>query len=68
MPLPLNLKFLRQMRSQRLPIDFTLVMLAIYTTARLGLAGSITPDTEQLLNRSPLTIQQYIEDYRQFWL
>lgn len=65
---PSVLKFVRQMRSKRLPIDFILVMLAIYTTARLGLADNITPDTEQLLNRSPLTMRQYIEDYRQFWL
>ena len=65
---PSLLKFVRQMRFKRLPIGFILVMVAIYTSARLGLAGNITPDTEQLLNRSPLTIRQYIEDYRQFWL
>lgn len=65
---PSLVKFVRQMRSKNLPIDFILVMLAIYTTARLGLASKITSDTEQLLNRSPLTIRQYIEDYRQFWL
>ena len=65
---PSLLNFVRQMRSKRLPIGFILVMVAIYTSARLGLAGNITPDTEQLLNRSPLTIRQYIEDYRQFWL
>jgi len=56
------------MRSSGLPMDFVLVMVAIYTTARLGLAGNITSDTEQLLNRSPLTIRRYVEDYRQFWL
>jgi uncharacterized protein YbjT (DUF2867 family) len=65
---PSLLKFIQQMRLSGLPIDFILVMLVIYTTARLGLAGNITSDTEQLLNRSPLTIRQYIEDYRQFWL
>lgn len=65
---PSLVNFVRQMRSSGLPIDFILVMIAIYTSARLGLAGNITSDTEQLLNRSPLTIRQYIEDYRQFWL
>ncbi|MEJ6482213.1 SDR family oxidoreductase [Nostoc punctiforme UO1] len=65
---PSLLKFIRQMRLSGLPIDFILVMLVIYTTARLGLAGNITSDTEQLLNRSPLTIRQYVKDYRQFWL
>lgn len=65
---PSLLKFIRQMHSSGFGIDFILVMVAIYTTARLGLAGKITSDTEQLLNRSPLTIRQYIEDYRQLWL
>ncbi|BDI15981.1 NAD(P)-dependent oxidoreductase [Nostoc cf. commune SO-36] len=65
---PSLLKFVRQMRSSGLPMDFVLIMIAIYTTARLGLAGNITSDTQQLLNRSPLTIRQYVEDYRQFWL
>ncbi|MBG1243288.1 SDR family oxidoreductase [Nostoc sp. NZL] len=65
---PNALKFIRQMRLSGLPMDFVLVMVAIYTTARLGLAGNITSDTEQLLNRSPLTIRQYVEDYRQCWL
>ncbi|MBD2530991.1 SDR family oxidoreductase [Nostoc flagelliforme FACHB-838] len=65
---PSLLKFVRQMRLSGLPMDFVLIMIAIYTTARLGLAGNITSDTQQLLNRSPLTIRQYVEDYRQFWL
>ncbi|MEA5603471.1 SDR family oxidoreductase [Nostoc sp. UHCC 0252] len=65
---PNALKFIRRMHSLGLSIDFILVMLAIYTTARLGLAGDITSDTEQLLNRSPLTMRQYVEDYRHFWL
>lgn len=65
---PSLVKFVRQMRSSGLPMDFILVMVAIYTTARVGLAGKVTSDTEQLLMRSPLTIRQYIEDYRQFWI
>jgi uncharacterized protein YbjT (DUF2867 family) len=65
---PSLLKFIWQMRHRGLSLDFILVMAAIYTTARLGLAGSITPDVEQLLGRPPLTMRQYVEDYRQFWL
>ena len=74
---PSLLKFIWVMRYHRrwlprasrgLKIDFVLIMAAIYTTARLGLAGAVTPDTEQLLGRPPLTIRQYVEDYRQFWL
>lgn len=64
---PSLLKFIFQTR-RRLPLNFVLIMAAIYTTARLGLAGGITSDVEQLLNRPPLTMRQYIEDYREFWL
>lgn len=65
---PNLLKFIWVMRSRGLKLDFVLIMAAIYTTARLGLAGAVTPDTEQLLGRPPLTVRQYVEDYRQFWL
>lgn len=65
---PSLLKFIWEMRSRGLKIDFILIMAAIYTTARLGLAGAVTSDTEQLLGRPPLTMRQYVEDYRQFWL
>ncbi len=65
---PFLLKFIWVMRSRGLKLDFILIMAAIYTTARLGLAGAVTPDTEQLLGRPPLTMRQYVEDYRQFWL
>jgi uncharacterized protein YbjT (DUF2867 family) len=65
---PSLLKFIWVMRSRGLKLDFVLIMAAIYTTARLGLAGAVTPDTEQLLGRPPLTMRQYVEDYRQFWL
>jgi uncharacterized protein YbjT (DUF2867 family) len=65
---PSLLKFIWQMRSSGLSMGFILVMVAIYATARLGLAGEITPDIEQLLNRSPITIRQYVEDYAECWL
>ena len=65
---PSLLKFIWVMRSRGLKLDFVLIMAAIYTTARLGLAGAVTSDTEQLLGRPPLTMRQYVEDYRQFWL
>lgn len=65
---PSVLNFIWQMRDRGLSLDLILVMTAIYTTARLGLAGGITPDVEQLLGRPPLTMRQYVEDYRKFWL
>lgn len=65
---PSLVKFIWEMRSRGLPIDFFLVMVAIYSTTRLGLASTITRDVEELLERSPITVQQYVEDYRDCWL
>ncbi|MBW4507291.1 MAG: SDR family oxidoreductase [Scytonematopsis contorta HA4267-MV1] len=65
---PSVLNFIFQMRARGLPMSYVLVMVGIYTTARLGLAGNITSDVEQLLGRPPLTMRQYVEDYRHLWL
>ncbi len=65
---PSPLKFFGQMRQRKQPIAFILVMIALYTTARFGLAGRVTPDTEKLLGRPPIGIRQYIEDYKPAWL
>ncbi len=65
---PSLINFIIKMRARGLPIDFILVMAAIYTTTRLGLANKITLDTEQLLNRPSLTMRQYIQDYQQYWV
>ena len=65
---PSLITFIFTMRSKGLPINFVLIMAVIYTTTRLGLASQITPETEQLLNRPPLTMRQYIQDYQQYWL
>jgi uncharacterized protein YbjT (DUF2867 family) len=61
-------RFVWEMSQQGFPLPFVLIMVVIYTTARLGLAAAVTADVEQLLERPPITIQQYIEDYRNCWL
>jgi uncharacterized protein YbjT (DUF2867 family) len=60
--------FIWQMLRQEFPIKFVLVMVGIYTTARFGLADLVTSDVPQLLDRPAISMQQYIEDYRQCWL
>jgi len=65
---PSALKFGREMYRRKLPLSFIIVMLGIYTTARLGLAARVAPDTARLLGRDPISLRQYIEDYKQVWL
>jgi uncharacterized protein YbjT (DUF2867 family) len=60
--------FIWQMLRQGFPLQFVLVMVGIYTTVRFGLADLVTSDVQQLLGRSPISIDRYVEDYRECWL
>jgi uncharacterized protein YbjT (DUF2867 family) len=55
--------FLRRMRSRGLPWGYVLLLVVIYTTARLGLAGRVTGDIERLLGRPPRDLRDYVDDY-----
>ncbi|WP_303657504.1 hypothetical protein [Halorussus limi] len=43
--------------------SYVAVMVAIYTTARLGLADRVTEDVSRVLGRDPRTLRAYIADY-----
>jgi uncharacterized protein YbjT (DUF2867 family) len=60
--------FIRHWRGRKLPLSFILVMAGIYTTTRLGLAATITPDVPRLLGRPPITMRQFATDYTHDWL
>ena len=64
---PSLLAFIARWQARGAALDYILVMAAIYTTARLGLAGGITGELPRLLGRTPITVRQYIEDYRAAW-
>ena len=65
---PSMLNFVLQKRREGVPWAFALVMLGLYTTCKLGLAAKITPDLGELLGRPPISMRQYIRDYREVWL
>jgi uncharacterized protein YbjT (DUF2867 family) len=60
--------FILRKRREGLKWDYILVMAGIYTTARLGLAGGLTGDVQRLLGRAPITLKQFVQDYREVWL
>ncbi|MGA4463139.1 SDR family oxidoreductase [Bacillus bombysepticus] len=62
---PSIFKFRKRMMQKGLKTDFIMVMIGIYTTARLGLAKKVTVDLEQLLERKPTTLKQFAYDYRE---
>ncbi|PFE11795.1 SDR family oxidoreductase [Bacillus cereus] len=57
--------FRKRMIQKGLKNNFIMVMIGIYTTARLDLAKNITLDLEQLLERKPITLKQFAHDYRE---
>jgi uncharacterized protein YbjT (DUF2867 family) len=50
------------------PWMFTFIQCGIYTTARLGWAGRVTDDVKLLLGRQPLSMKQYLEDFKEKWI
>jgi uncharacterized protein YbjT (DUF2867 family) len=61
-------RFVRQKLREGHPLDYVLVLAAIYTTARLGLAGRVEPDLATLLGRPPTSFRTFAEDHREVWM
>lgn len=53
------LRFYRAMRRRGHTRGMVTVMMALYSTARLGLAAHLSPDLGQLLGRAPTTLAQF---------
>lgn len=50
------------------PLGFALIMTMLYTLTRLGMSAEVSPQTQQLLGRPPITLRQFVQDYRQLWV
>ena len=48
--------------------DFVTVMKGIYLVAKLGLAGKVTKETEQILGRRPITFEQFAIDNKHLFI
>jgi uncharacterized protein YbjT (DUF2867 family) len=64
---PGALRFYRHMRRRGFPRAHVAVMVALYTTARLGLAAHLSPELETLLERAPIGFEQFARDYANAW-
>ncbi len=64
---PSIIKFALSMYKRGLDIKFIAVMIGIYTTAKLGLASKLTTDTQEILQRAPISMRQFVEDYPECW-
>ena len=55
-----------QLRMNQKP-GMVLVMTMLYTITRFGNAAEVTPDTEQILQRPPITFRQFATDFCHVW-
>jgi uncharacterized protein YbjT (DUF2867 family) len=60
-------RFVVERRRAGAPTALALVMSAIYTIQRLGLAAEVTDDLPRLLGRAPRDIAAFARDYRDAW-
>ena len=61
---PVPPKFGLEMRRRGMNNDFVNVMILVYNTNRFGLAARVTHDVERILGRKPISVQDFVEDFR----
>lgn len=66
-PNPSPFRFARRMYARGESLGFVVVMLGIYTVARLGFSGRVTDDVERVLGRPPISLSKFVDDYREVW-
>jgi len=64
---PSPFRFWRRMRARGVAPGYVLVMIALYTVCRLGLAERVTPEMEALLGRPPRTFREFARDHAGAW-
>jgi uncharacterized protein YbjT (DUF2867 family) len=64
---PNIVQFALNERAHAVPWAFIAVMIGIYSVARFGAAGRVTDDVRRILGRDPISMRQFIQDYRQAW-
>ena len=57
--------FVGRMRDRGIPNGLIALMVAEYTIARFGFASRTTTDVEEVLDRPPRTVREFVEDCRE---
>lgn len=64
---PSPLAFGLHLSKQGLPFAQILVMEALYTFAKLGLAGKLTGEVQRILGRAPISVERFVRDEALSW-
>jgi uncharacterized protein YbjT (DUF2867 family) len=60
-------RFSARMLGRGIPWDVVAFMCFFYSTIRFGKPEPVTGDMARILGRTPLTLQQFVADYRPYW-
>jgi uncharacterized protein YbjT (DUF2867 family) len=64
---PLLAYFWRQVTAG-VELPFALISTWLYWNTRNGMAERVTPEVERLLGRRPISLEQYVQDYKDSWM
>jgi uncharacterized protein YbjT (DUF2867 family) len=56
--------FYRKKKKEGLAPSFILVMIALYTVARLGKADATTSTFQELTGHEPISLEEFVRDYK----
>jgi len=65
---PSIISFFIKKKKEGLNIGKILVMIGLYTVARLGKANKSTNEIKNLLDREPIFLSEFVEDYKKVWM
>jgi len=65
---PSSLKFRKEMINRGIQSNFVNVMVGLYMSTKLGMGKKVTGEFKQLIGREPITINQYVKDYKSSWM
>ena len=61
---PVPPKFGLEMQQRGMKPAFVNIMILIYNTNRFGLAARVTNDVERILFRQPISVREFVEDFK----
>ena len=64
---PSPFSFLRQQLSTGQKLGYALVVTGLYTITRFGNAETVSDDVTRILGRTPISFDQFAQDYRAAW-
>ncbi|HKL43420.1 MAG TPA: SDR family oxidoreductase [Clostridia bacterium] len=65
---PSIIKFFITKKKEGLSIGKILIMIGLYTVAKLGKANKITNEVQNLLGKEPIKFSEFVKDYKEVWM